>query len=318
METFSTMLATALRDHGYEVRIFAPEPPTNRILARFGLSQIQQSMSLRHALRDWNSHIVISNGMLGFFGVNPWHHVHVFHGTMVAHSLADRTARSFKDWLIKGVMGGGISEALSGIGATRVAVSESCAREVRRYYFSSIKHVIPNAVKADSLPDEPRSGLIFVGRRESRKGYDLAVNLADNANEVLAVAGPGEDQRTQDLGVLNRNELQDLYRRSVAMVFPSNYEACSFAILEALGNGCAVVTTAVGWVPELLTAVPEYELLIGEKNNSASFQLALNRILLRDPNAILALHKAVEWTRSNNSFERFSDKWSTLIGSIAD
>lgn len=318
VETFCSILAQVLRNQGHEVRIFAPEPPTSRLLAKFGLSHLEQAFSMRRIFRSWDAQIVISNGSLGFFGSNSWKHIHVFHGTMVAHSMADRPGRSFRDWLIKGVLGGGISEALSGLGATRVAVSQACAREVRRYYLSPIRQVIPNGVQVESQIDQARAGLIFVGRRESRKGYELAVKLALDANEILEVAGPGSDPRTQNLGILKKDELRELYTRSVAMVFPSNYEACSFAILEALSNGCAVVTTAVGWIPELLSAVPEYKLLVGERNDIASFQLALDRVLSGDPATISALQKAVEWTRLNNSLERFSETWTALIAEEAD
>lgn len=313
VEMFCSHLAQVLKDQGHDVRVFAPAPATSRLLAKFGLAHLQQAYSLRRELQNWGAQIVVTNGTLGFLGSNPWKHVQVFHGTMVAHSLSDRWGRSFKDWLIKGVIGGGISETLSGAGATRVAVSESCAREVRRYYSLPVHHVIPNGVAVEALTDEPRAGLIFVGRRESRKGYELAIEVARTANISLQVAGPGTDSRTQNLGVLGKDDLTDLYMRSVAMVFPTNYEACSFAILEALSNGCAVVTTAVGWIPDLLEAVPEYKLLIGDRDDPPSFSRALNRVLSGDAPTMLALQNATDWTRANNSLQRFSEAWSDLV-----
>lgn len=310
---FCSLLAQVLRTQGHEVRVFAPAPATSRALAKVGLSHLQQAFSLRPALREWGAQIVISNGTLGFVGSRPWQHVHVFHGTMVAHSLSDRAGRSFKDWLVKGVLGGGISEALSGFGAIRVAVSEGCAREAQRFYLSSVHYVIPNGVSVEPLSNRPRTGLIFVGRRESRKGYELAVEVALDSSCALQVAGPGADPRTQDLGILEKDELIELYTKSIAMVFPTNYEACSYAILEALSNGCAVVTTAVGWIPQLLAAVPEYKLLIGERNDMSSFRLVLERVLSGDAPTMLALQKATEWTRINNSLDRFSEDWTAVV-----
>lgn len=313
VEMFSSMLAEVMTKAGLEVRIFAPERPTSRILAKLGMSQLQQAFSLRHELQAYGPELVVSNGTLGCFGRNPWKRIHVFHGTMVAHSLADRRGRSFKDWLIKGVIGGGLSEALSGLGAVRVAVSESCALEMRKFYFMSADHVIPNGVRLTGERKAAREGLIFVGRRESRKGYDLAVELATSANETLNVAGPGSDPRTRDLGILNADELRDLYAESLAMIFPTNYEACSFAVLEALSSGCAVITTSVGWMPELLSAVPQYHRLIGEPNDASSFRQPLERVLSADAATMSALRDAVKWTRSNNSFERFGQNWSALV-----
>lgn len=313
VEMFSSMLAEVMTRAGLDVRIFVPDRPANRTLAKLGLSQLQQSFSIRGKLRAYSPELVVSNGTLGFFGRNPWKRIHVFHGTMAAHSLADRRGRSFKDWLIKGVIGGGLSEVLSGFGAFRVAVSKSCAKEMRKYYFMNSHRIIPNGVRL--LPERKvaRVGLIFVGRRESRKGYDLAIELAAGAKATLAVAGPGSDSRTRDLGVLNADELRDLYSESQAMIFPSNYEACSFAVLEALSNGCAVVTTSVGWIPELLSAVPEYRRLIGEPNDAMSFTEPLARVLSGDADTMAALQDAVEWTRNNNSFAQFDRNWSSLV-----
>ncbi|WP_236812510.1 glycosyltransferase family 4 protein [Arthrobacter sp. FW306-2-2C-D06B] len=312
------MLAEVLTENGANVRIFSPRRPKSRILAKFGLSHLQQTLSMRRELRHWEPQIVVSNGTLGFFGRNTWKHIHVFHGTMVAHSLSDRVGRSFKDWLIKGIFGGGLSEAMSGIGATRVAVSQSCAAELKKYYGYRAHQVIPNGVRLNSDVEQIREGLIFVGRRESRKGYEMAVELAMAVKQSLSVAGPGDDPRTRNLGVLDETELQELYSRSKAMVFPSNYEACSFAVLEALTNGCAVITTKVGWIPELLSAVPEYERLIGQRNNQASFELPLQRVLSGDAATMSALEAAVSWTRENNSFERFSREWTDLINEHND
>lgn len=317
VEMFSSMLADVMTANGMEVRMFAPVGRPNKILAKFGLSQLQQAFSMRHELRSYKPDLVVSNGTLGFFGRNPWTRIHVFHGTMVAHSIADRAGRSYKDWLIKGVMGGGLSEAVSGFGATRVAVSDSCAHEVRKYYFLKTDLVISNGVHIVAAPEVAREGLIYVGRRESRKGYELAIEVANGANETLSVAGPGTDPRTRDLGVLDADELRALYVKSQVMVFPSNYEACSFAVLEALSNGCAVLTTSVGWIPELLSAVPQYSCFIGKQNDASSFNEPLKRFLKGDAVMLSALQDAVEWTRKNNSYEQFRENWSELVATLS-
>lgn len=317
VETFCTMLKDSLINHGYEARIFAPPSTVTipTILDKLGLSHLVRSHSLRSELEKWKPDTVISSGTLGFFGSSRWKHVHVFHGTMVAHNISDRRGRSFKDWLVKGVLGGGISEILSGYGATRVAVSSSCAREVERFYKLKVHRVIPNGVYLDAFegPPSSRDGLIFVGRRESRKGYEVALRLAQYAGEALRVAGPGEDARTINHGVLSKAELQKLYRRSTAMIFPSNYEACSFAILESLCAGCAVITTPIGWVTDLLAAVPEYSLLVAERGDERTFEEILQRVLAGDDATQKAVAKAAAWTRTANSFQQFARDWIELL-----
>ncbi len=282
------------------------------------MSHLEQAFSLRAQLREFSPDLVISNGTLGFFGSTRWPRIHVFHGTMVAHSLADRASRSYRDWLIKGVIGGGLSEILSGLGSFRVAVSKSCAREMRRFYLLKADRVIPNGVHIPEIAKTERRGYIFVGRRESRKGYELAIQVAQAANVTLSVAGPGTDTRTHDLGTLDSQQLRELYATSEAMIFPSNYEACSLAILEALSNGCPVITTSVGWIPELLTEVPNYMLLLGDAKDVATFSRPVQLLSAGDEAVLKAVEDAVAWTRENNSYERFSERWLKVVKEVLD
>ena len=130
---------------------------------------------------------------------------------------------------------GGLAEVLSGLRAYRVAVSDSAAREVRRYYGLRVHQVIENSVPIPEGVHEnpPKEGFLYVGRRESRKGYELAVEVASGLGEQLRVAGPGTDPRTCDLGVLDYQALSQEYRRAAALIFPTKYEACSYVVLEA-------------------------------------------------------------------------------------
>ncbi len=54
------------------------------------------------------------------------------------------------------------------------------------------------------------------------------------------------------LGHVSRNDLPELYRRSVALAHPTFYDPCSLVVLEALACGCPVVTTRKNGAAELI------------------------------------------------------------------
>lgn len=313
VERFVQMLSSAFADEGMAVQVFSPVGKTSYFNLKSGFAPIQQSLSLRTGIRLWGPDVVITNGTMGVLGPLGCPRIHVFHGTMPAHNLSDRPGRKVRDWLFRGTIAGGICELLSGVAAVRFAVSNTARTEVRRYYGFRDVRVISNGVRV--LPDKnmARSGLIYVGRRESRKGYETAVCLALEVGERLKVAGPGYDERTVNLGVLNRGELEQLYGGATAMVFPTNYEACSFAILEALAQGCPVVTTNVGWVSGLVEYVPNYEKLVSAPGDYAGLRDSLQLVLSHSGSVDIAVQDAKVFVHQSNSEATFAEKWVSAV-----
>ena len=52
-------------------------------------------------------------------------------------------------------------------------------------------------------------------------------------------------------GFVSREELEVLYRESIALLFLSKYEGFGFPILEAMANGCPVITSNMTSIPEV-------------------------------------------------------------------
>ena len=46
-------------------------------------------------------------------------------------------------------------------------------------------------------------------------------------------------------GFVSRSRLVGLYSKAVALIFPSHYEGCPLAVLEALSTGCPVIGYAI-------------------------------------------------------------------------
>lgn len=142
--------------------------------------------------------------------------------------------------------------------------------------------VIPNGVDIDrfspgdaagraevrrelGIPDDATVA-VFVGHEYERKGLNLAIEALALAPAVvlLVVGGTGEMIRraraqARRAGVADRvvfaGERPDpvpLLRASDVLVLPSAYEANALVVLEALACGVPVVSTRVGFAPDLL------------------------------------------------------------------
>ncbi len=118
--------------------------------------------------------------------------------------------------------------------------------------------------------------VLFVGRFEPRKGFDLAVaaamrvlaaipeaefafaggELDEAAEQVLAEQGATalpQDPRASFLGILDRRRLEEAYLDSDVVVVPSRYESFGLVAIEAMAAGKPVVALAAGGLKEVVT-----------------------------------------------------------------
>lgn len=124
-------------------------------------------------------------------------------------------------------------------------------------------------------PGEPVR-LLFVGRLTKAKGVcelveavarsvasappftlDLVGNLAFSDPATLAwvlerIAHDELGNVVRLVGQLEDDELAAAYAAADALVLPSHHEGLCIPVIEALGAGCAVVTTAAGNLPDVL------------------------------------------------------------------
>jgi UDP-glucose:(heptosyl)LPS alpha-1,3-glucosyltransferase len=165
-----------------------------------------------------------------------------------------------------------------------VALSAQDAAALRRAYgrVTPPLVVIPNGVdlerfhppSADErtaaraafhLDDDARVAL-FVGHDVVRKGLLHAVRALAHAPTVLLLVVGGDLEGIEQaraearrLGVEDRvlfagvqHDLPLFFAASDMFVFPTSYEANALVVLEALASGLPVVTTPVGYAPEII------------------------------------------------------------------
>lgn len=130
--------------------------------------------------------------------------------------------------------------------------------------------VIENYCMIPALDSEKKNQILFLGEIGERKGcFDIpsiyAEVLKSEKTVPLVMCGDGETEKVKRLlkekGIIRgvffpgwvRGEEKDrLLMESSVFLFPSYNEGMPMALLEAMGNGLAIVTTDVGGIPRLV------------------------------------------------------------------
>lgn len=109
-----------------------------------------------------------------------------------------------------------------------------------------------------------KSFLVFVGSRASYKNYNIAVKIAAKANMKLMIVGcklnskelkftkEYLDTNFEELGYINNNELNKLYNKAFALIYPSSYEGFGLPVIEAQKAGCPVLALKKSSIIEII------------------------------------------------------------------
>lgn len=325
VERFSSLLARALEGRGWQVELVSTERAPARWVARLGGDALQMSRWLSGAVERLDPDVVITNGELGALYSARRPRIHVYHGTLVGHTIADQGAPLRQRARV--LVGHGLAEALSARGATCVAVSEGASREVERCFRARVDAVIPNGVDVDCFRPRDRAAArtaldldpqaryaLYVGRIEGRKGGDLLEPAARGGGFELLVAGRDAPPGARYLGSLSPERLALAYAAADVVLFPTRYEGCSFVVLEALACATPLVTTAVGWMPEFLRALPDYRRLVVAPD-AEDIAARLRTLDLSELDGLTGA--AREWIAAHNSLAVFDRTWSELVDRVA-
>jgi glycosyltransferase involved in cell wall biosynthesis len=156
-------------------------------------------------------------------------------------------------------------------GAARVrrfhAVSEATRRELEEAVPEARGKidVVPNAVVVPAPTDEPSPlpedvdgpFVLAAGHSEPRKMWRFVAALAKDLGPsgvriVRAGRGVERHPNVQDLGVVDDEELEALFRHAAAVLAPSALEGFGLVPLEALAHGAWVVASAIPAHQEVL------------------------------------------------------------------
>jgi glycosyltransferase involved in cell wall biosynthesis len=129
-----------------------------------------------------------------------------------------------------------------------------------------------NVVDDPGVPTPLGHGALFVGRLSAEKGIEMLLDAWRRSGlgtqHTLSIAGDGvirprveedaaADQSIQYLGLLNKEELDDAYRRAALVVVPSLCpDQDPVALATALSHGRPIVGSALGSIPSSLSNGP--------------------------------------------------------------
>ena len=188
-----------------------------------------------------------------------------------------------------------------------------------------------------------RDCLLFVGRFDLRKGADVALQafriLLDNRPHLkLVFVGPDAGwteadgstvrfasyverlfpealrDRVDFRGRMPNQEIAQLRTRAMATIIASRWENQSYALLEAMYQGCPVVSTDAGGCPESIQqGVSGW---LAHSGDPQSFASRLEAIL-EDPQAAAAMGRAArEHVRSLHSAAAVADRTLAAYGRV--
>ncbi|GAB4424771.1 MAG: glycosyltransferase family 4 protein [Bacteroidia bacterium] len=264
------------RDIGGRHLIYLPTLPGHRLpLLSNTLSELSFNLQVNRWLRA-HQHAYDVIHLQGRSGILwPVQHPEAAHRCVATvHGLAQEEGAFRRDSLDARLhtrlSGRAERQALARVGQV-IAVSEDQRRRIARHtgLDPAAIGVISNGVWADeAVPHTARTSQIaFVGRIEPVKGVDLLPPmLADLPADLrLVMIGSGQRHRLEGAfrawGVADRVVWTgDLDHDAVlawlaavrALVLPSRYEPQGRVVLEAMSQGCPVVASDTGGIPEMM------------------------------------------------------------------
>ena len=127
--------------------------------------------------------------------------------------------------------------------------------------------MVRNMVAVPLLTQHRNDTVIFAGEVGERKGADTLLSAwgkiagQHRCGWKLIIAGPivmdlsayPIDESVEFLGTVPHKDVVELQRTAKIAVLPSRHEALPMFLLESMAAGCAVISTDVGQIKELLS-----------------------------------------------------------------
>lgn len=192
------------------------------------------------------------------------------------------------------------------------------------HQFTSETKVIYNGRQYPAEIKKPKEEFILcMGRMwDEAKNLPLLSNIAEDLPWPVYVAGAAKNPDTGNkckfenvkfLGKLSPEEVQDWMQRASIFVSPTRYEPFGLAILEAAGNGCALVLSNLTTLKELWQDVA----LFFDPENEAEAEKTIIR-LLESPNFLKELSERARERAKQYSAEKMGMAYNSLYREILE
>jgi glycosyltransferase involved in cell wall biosynthesis len=176
----------------------------------------------------------------------------------------------------------------------------------------------------------PERFILNVGRIHPGKNVRTMLRvygqLSSRIPHKLVMAGPVEGRYRNELGPIREYGLEEhvilpgwvpqedmpaLYRLAELFLFPSTYESCPIALLEAMASGCPVVSSSTGGTPEI---AGDAALLI-DPGDEDGMGRAVYEVLTKEPLRRELIRRGYEQSE-RFSWKRYAREMLTLFETL--
>mgnify|MGYP000574927775 CR=1 FL=1 len=259
--------------------------------------------------RTNNYDVVLCNGEFGY-AVEHSRAINVFHGNY--YGYARSVEHLVPEDLTRNRMEKVVMQRESAKGKYVVTVSEFAKIGLDASGIF-VDQVIRNSVDPEffSPQDEGVGEHVLSLARGSyyEKGFDILEELAERDLSIRlfsdrTISGSNVDCRE----FFDNSELAREYSKAVVLLHPSRFEGGALVTLEPLACGCPILTTPVGYGPEISREIPEF--VVSDVDNIDEYLEKLGVIRSRRDELS---KRGREYFLENHSPEEFRDKWVKLV-----
>ncbi len=156
-------------------------------------------------------------------------------------------------------------------------------------------HKINGSPDHTELPFKKYSYVVFIGRRDSYKNFDLVLkSVSATSLNLLIIGRQLNEQEKKEVAFLlpptrykcisniTDEYLNLLYNYAAALVYPSSYEGFGLPVLEAQCAGCPVIALKASSIPEIIGKTPLLMHELTDKEMIDKLTLLENKELMND------------------------------------
>lgn len=246
-------------------------------------------------------------------------------------SMFSRPERVFRRWSYdSSAMEAHTVIADSHFAASRISQHYNIAPESVRVIHCGIDHAMFNVTnEIEAVGGLPDRFIYYPANRWPHKNHDRlleALSLTNDPDLALVITGRemrggqsiSSHKRVIDLGHVSRRQVAALYRKALAMVFPSLYEGFGFPPLEAMASGCPVAASDIPALREVCGG----SALMFDPTSAASIATAIDELAadasLRSDLAAKGLAHAASFTWERSAAEHYAVYRSVVDSSEAN
>lgn len=153
-----------------------------------------------------------------------------------------------------------------------IAISQNTKKDLLALYkipeekISVVHHGIEQTYTSQIFPGIPQQYFLFVGERGGYKNFDVVIKaLAALDNKEICLLCTGKEFSSGEINLLRKfdlvhrvksfylsdSELNYLYEKAIALIYPSLYEGFGYPLLEAMRAKCIVLSSNSSCLPEV-------------------------------------------------------------------